>query len=513
MPENPLIAILDTSPLPRLERIGDYLDHWADTRPTADAAGDDEQHIGYADLRTRVDGLAMLLLDMGVAKGDCIAQLAPPGVRFWSLFLACARIGVTWLGLNPRYTRDELAWIIGDSRPRLIIAEREIDGRDYTDDLDAICTEFELPYWRSAQAFFTSTVSAASHLLDDARKQVSSSDVVLRVYTSGSTGKPKGAQLSSGAIARAAWVHASIWYVEPMRLLNNLPINHVGCVCDLACTALAGGGYSAFMPRFDAEGSLRLIEQDRLTLWGQVPTQFQMSLTKAPEHFDLSSLKLIIWSGARASDDLIRALYAICGNLATSYGMTETVGSVALTPQLSDPADFVDMAGWPDPGRGVRLSDNGEILVKDDWLMSGYLNRPEATADSYTDGWFRTGDLARWTDHGALTITGRAKEMFKSGGYNVYPREVEEALERYADVREVTVVGMPNPLFDEVGCAFVVPVAAARLDIKALEAHARKILANYKIPKRFVILDALPMLAIGKIDRTRLKQLAQEQQP
>lgn len=502
MTHNPLDAIFAQSSLPRFERLPEALAHWAAVTPESPAVGDDDRRLTYGELAREVARVAAALLKRGIGRGDRIAMLDAPGVDFWVVFLATVSVGAVWVGLNPRHTDDELAYVLGDAEPRLVFARSAVEARDRRAFFDRLAPEWVELDGEGLAAFAegASDTRAPTDL-------VGPDDVALLVYTSGSTGRPKGAQLPHRAILHAARSHAVVWQVTPLRVLNNLPINHVGGVCDIGCTALAAGGFQWFARRYDAEGSLVLIERERLTLWGQVPTQFRLSL--AVENFadyDLSSLQLIIWSGARAPRELIDALHAICPMLSCSYGMTETVGSVTLAPQGLTPEQLDGSIGWPDPERQVRLAPDGEVQVADAFLMRGYLNRPDAQAFT-EDGWFRTGDLAARRPDGSFALVGRAGEMFKSGGYNVYPREVEEALEHDPDIASAVVVGIADPLWDEIGVAFVVPQSAAFDPHRTLD-RLRGTLANYKIPKRVVTMDALPLLPVGKVDRAALKRMA-----
>jgi acyl-CoA synthetase (AMP-forming)/AMP-acid ligase II len=196
--------------------------------------------------------------------------------------------------------------------------------------------------------------------------------------------------------------------------------------------------------------------------------------------------------------------------------MTESVGAITLSPLTNNLEALDDSVGWMDPGRECRLADPeslmptsggqvGEVQIRDPWMFDGYRQADPAT-DAFTpDGWFRTGDLAMQRQDGAWRIVGRSKEMFKSGGYNVYPREVELVLEAHPGVAAVAVVEASDPLYGEVGVAFVVPRAPAP-DPMVLTDHCREHLANYKIPKQFILIDALPVLPIGKVDKHALRK-------
>ena len=270
------------------------------------------------------------------------------------------------------------------------------------------------------------------------------------------------------------------------------------------------------MPQFEPEAALRLVETERVSVWGSVPSVFMMQAAlPAFETVDLSSVELIVWEGAAMPGEMVRRLAAIGPPLATNYGMTETTSAVTLVDPTHDLDVLTDTVGVPFDEVEVRLDadgalaptgEAGEVQTRSPLVMLGYWRDPEATAAAFTaDGWFRTGDLAVQRPDGRYRIVGRLKEMYKSGGYNVYPREVEAVLEGHGDVHAAAVVGAPDPLWQEVGVAFVV---APRANAAALDAHCRARLAVYKVPKRFVLVEALPLLPIGKVDKAALARLA-----
>lgn len=521
-PANPLTALLADLP-PLLPRIEAYLDHWATTTPNAEALVDSGRRLSFAQLRDAVHLAARRLAAFGVDDGACVAVLAPPCADAFVSFLAANLLGATWLGLNPKYTRSELAMVIDDARPTVTLAYSRIGERDYLDDLRGIFSatatrgislalldrraeapELEAFGARGEQAF-----ERATH----------GNDIALLVYTSGTTGRPKAARLPHRALVRAAAVRAKVWQVSPFRAINNLPINHVGGMGDIACTTLVAGGCQVCLERFSPTATLDCLQGERISYWYQVPTMFQMCLDAASDRaMDWSHLQAAIWSGGRASRQLVDRLAAVADYLAVDYSMTESVGVISMAPLTTTPEQMGEHVGWPDPGRNLRLVDPasgvaaasgqaGEVQIRDAWMFAGY-GGDAPPADAFTDdGWFRTGDLATCGADGCWRIVGRSKEMFKSGGYNVYPREVELVLEAQLGVGAVAVVETPDPLYGEVGVAFLVangtPPAAS-----VLEAHCRQHLANYKIPKRFVFVDTLPMLPIGKVDKVALRKAA-----
>jgi acyl-CoA synthetase (AMP-forming)/AMP-acid ligase II len=292
-------------------------------------------------------------------------------------------------------------------------------------------------------------------------------------------------------------------------------VNHIGAVGDLSVTTLVTGGALVFMPRFDAAATLGTIARERVTFWYQVPTMFELVLAADdPAHHDLTSLRAVVWSGGAASAGLVQRLDALFpGRLGTDYSQTESVGAVTMAPLGTPAAALIDGAGWPDPTREVRLSADGEVLVRDDVLFSGYLANAAATAEALRDGWLHTGDIGEWRDDGTLRLIGRTSEMFKSGGYNVYPREIEVVLEAQPGVARAVVVRRRDALWGEVGHAVVEAEAAATLDAESLLAAVRERLSPYKVPKGLSIVRALPCLPIGKVDRRAVARMLEARGP
>ncbi len=513
---------------PAFARINDYVSWHAQAHPDTIALVSGATRVTYRELAGTIERLAAALLAAGVGKGDRVAALAPPHPDFVVAFLATASIGAIWVGLNPRYRFDELKYVLDDSTPTVLLARSELHGRHYASELQQLRADcpgighlviFEgdppVPRGESMREFLQrgGTVEAAE--LADARANCGGRDPCLIVYTSGSTGAPKGALLHHEGITTFSRTQNELWPVGPLRVLNYFPINHLGCVVDCTTPCLVAGGTVIFMEQFDAAASLELMAREQVTMWASVPSVFQMQLG-LPDFasYDLSAVRLIVWEGAAMPVDSIERLRRICPRLATNYGMTETASAITVTPPTDDLEVLGNSVGHPFPGVEVRLVDAsgeesaaGEIHTRSRSNFLGYWRRPDATAEAFTpDGYFKTGDLGEWRSDGRLHLVGRIKEMFKSGGYNIYPREVEIVLEAHPAVALAAVVAVPDPLWQEVGVAFVALRTPATCE--ELEAHCRARLANYKVPKRFVIEADLPLLPIGKVDKRALKARA-----
>jgi len=512
-----------------MNRLHDYVRHWNRRQAQADAAIGPTRRLTWATLAEAIDACAAGMIAAGVQRGDRVAMLATPGPDFLVNFLATAAIGGIWAGLNPRYTDPELDAVIARIGPRLVFSAAAIEARDYRDwiaNLPAAIQAIDLDGGRPPtdrfmplSSFLAAGASTTPVQREDRYRQTRPSDPCLIVFTSGSTGTPKGAMISHAALVGTSKVQLQAWPADPLRVLNNLPINHIGCVGDLCCYSLVGGGATIFTPRFDPAASLAAIGDEQVTVWGQVPTMFQLTLD-APEFEPdrLASLQLAFWGGAHAAPELVSRLHGLAPRIATSYGQTETVGSVTFTAAQAGPAALSETVGRVVPPYRIRIVDaegltldngeEGEIQVYTPFGMSGYWNDPQATANVMTaDGWQRTGDVGTFTPEGDLKLVGRVHDVFKSGGYNIRPAEIEAALATHPAIREASVVGVPDPLYGAVAVAFVV-AAGTPPPADALREYLRDRLANYKIPKRFVFIDALPRLAVGKIDKQSLRTRA-----
>ena len=521
--------------LPVFEKIADYLHFYAETLPETEALVLQQTRINYQQLNQLVTRYAKALIAAGINKGDRVATLCTPHPDYFITFLACSAVGAVWMGLNPKYQIDEYRYVLKDASPKLIFSYAQIGERNYLDILDVLYEENDgleqiiiLGEQSSTSQFNTNLefLDSGATISDEefmSRYQtVTSTDPTLLVYTSGSTGNPKGALIHQHGLTKVARVQNGYWDVDPVRIINFLPVNHIGCVGDISLYCFIAGGTQVFMEDFDPDGFNRLMQDEKITIWGGVPTSVQMSAEHANfDQYDLSSLQMIIWSGATASESLIRKLLSICPRLSNSYGQTESVGSICFAGPTDNIYELANTVGAPVSCYQVRIVDNqgeevteggsGEIQVRGDFIMQGYLNKPEKTTETIdNDGWLKTGDLGLLREDGNVTLIGRQKEMFKSGGYNVYPREIEQVIEDYEGIELVAVVSVTDELFGEIGVAYIQAKEGIELTPEQLKSWCKSKMANYKVPKRFVLMNALPLLPIGKIDKKSLSQLAEK---
>lgn len=517
---------MTTTSLPVLDLTIDHLHRQAEDRPEQDFLVMQDTRLSYAATKHLVDQTAKALLASGVSKGDRVAIMSNPNPISFIHFLAVSGIGAIWVGLNPKYTSGELDHVVGDAEPSLLFGFAARDGESGLEELNRLSTThdsigrvvlLDAQPGSSIDKFLAEGGTVSDDDLQERRSSVETHDPAFLVYTSGSTGRPKGALLTHHGFNFCNVLGVERKGLSDRRLICNLPINHVGCIGDICGRAMTGGGTIFFQERFSPEDMLTLIEAERLNTIAGVPTMLQMCASHPLfASTDLSSVDLIAWGGAAIPAELLQTLIDKTGapHCTMGYGMTETVGGVTYSG-LTDSVELLSTTiGTPDSRQPLRLwhaddrlaltGEPGEIQVKGDYLMAGYWRNPDATEAAFTaDGWLRTGDLGLIREDGYVQIVGRMSEMFKSGGYNVYPREVELALEEHEDVSMAAVISIADPTFQEVGVAYV--MGSESLDPDQLRSFAADRLANYKIPKQIVVTDALPMLPIGKVDKGALR--------
>lgn len=507
-------------------RIHDLLASHAATIPEAEAAIDGDIRLSYGAMAEQVDAIAKAMIAQGIAPGDRVATLVPPSLDFWLTMLAATSVGAVWLGLNPRYQGPEYAYLLDDAKPQLVFACDHFDERDYLAEIQELGPQvatFVALGERCGRALAFDEFLASGRMVSDAdlaarRAAVDPEDVAIIVYTSGTTGKPKGAMLSHRAIMAAALVNLS-WMQDGLEsTISVAPINHVGAINNVCMNVFAYGGKIVFHKRVDLEAIAMLTERERLTYLVGSPTAFAMFAAMPDNGIRrLADYKLIVFGGGSTAEALVKPVAALGIPMSTVYGQTETCGIVTATEFSASTAVMAETIGKPLPfadlrivradGSEAAIGESGEIQIRGPYCMTGYFNRPEATAEAFTaDGYLRTGDIGVLREDGNFSFVGRLKEMYKSGGYNIYPVEIELALAEHPAVQLAAVLPIAHPVFQEVGHAFVA-TSDPSLDEAALKQFLLPRLANYKVPKTFSILNELPLLPNSKVDKQALKAL------
>ncbi len=514
-------------------RLWEYVSYWAARKPDAEALVFEETRMTWAEFDAEVDKTARAFLAAGVEKGDRIAMVSMGRPEFMTSFMAASKIGATWLGLSPKFTVDELRYIIGHSQPRILLTLREYMGVDLVETGEIFAQEFpciekvlvigEAHVGTEPYQDFVDQAPAPTPEADARYADVGGDDEALLMYTSGSTGKPKGVLQTHRAIIEN--IRAELAYFgigEDGRLLLHFPINHVAADVEIGYGAVMGGSALIFMDRFDPQASLEVIEREKVTMVGQVPVMYLMQL-QAPKfkEMDWSHVKYFVWGGAGVPTLVLEVLRQIASKtgakLLTGYGSTELCGFVTYSSADDTMEQMTRSVGRVVPPFEMKIVDDdrkevpqgtlGELAFRGPSVMKGYLNDPKNTRNVMdADGWYYTSDLGHVDEDGYIYLSGRSSEMYKTGGENVFPREVEEVLESHPAVLFAAVIGVADELYQEVGHGFVMLKPGQTVDAETLRAHCKEHLANFKVPKKYTIKPELALLPNGKVNKVALRK-------
>jgi len=469
----------------------------------------------WRDLERGSAMLANLLASLDIPAGSRVAAHTDKSVEALLLYLATLRAGFVYLPLNTAYQQAELEYFIGNAEPAVVV-----------------CSPRNFP-WLSKLAFqrgvkhvFTlgddrsgTLLERASHFADThevARK--GADDLAAILYTSGTTGRSKGAMLSHGNLSSNARTLKDYWNWQPGDvLIHALPIFHVHGLFVASHGALLNGSTMLWLSKFEPKWVIERLP--RASVFMGVPTLYvrllqEPGLTRAA----CSKMRLFVSGSAPLLIETFRDWQQRSGHtILERYGMSETVMLTSNPCKPEDGDRLGGTVGKPLPGVGVRIVDDGDkslpageignVQVKGPNVFSGYWRMPEKTAEEFSaGGWFKTGDVGRFDANGYLTIVGRSKDLIISGGYNVYPAEIEGYLNEMAGVGESAVIGVPHPDFGEAVIAVVVRRADAHPEEAALVAALKGRIANYKVPKRVFVVDELPRNQMGKVQKNLLRE-------
>ena len=480
------------------------------------------QRIAYADLHDRVLRTVAALRTLGVKPGNRVGWLGLNHPDYVVVMNACFRLGAVLVAINARLVAREIAFILNDAGIGILISEAQFLGTAQTAQaaagVEAIVL-IDAPH-AGRQAFGD---WIAAHDADAACHAASPGDIALQLYTSGTTGFPKGALLShrsllgtigKGALTGETW---SRWDEDDVALVA-MPLFHIGGT-GWALHALAAGATMVILPRPDIAGIIDAVAGQRVTKMFAVPAVMGAilhHLASAPA--DLTSLTEMLYGASPIPLDILRRTMAAFPNASfiQCYGATETSGTVVyLPPEDHHPDGTPRMLGCGKPlpgnavlilgsdGRAMPVGSVGEIAIRSISVMTGYHGNPDATAKAIVDGWYRTGDAGLVDADGYLTIHDRVKDMIVSGGENIYPAEIENALHEHPAVADCAIIGVPDPRWGEAVKAIVVP--NGDVDADDIIAFARLHMAGFKVPKSVDFVDSLPRNPSGKILKKELR--------
>jgi fatty-acyl-CoA synthase len=486
---------------------------------------DPDRTLSFRALHERVARCAAVLADRGIARGDRIALVLGNRSAYLEVVFAAAQLGAIAVPINARLTAWEIPRMFDDCTPRVLVYDAEHAAAA----LGACDAAARPPATRlccggAPDAYEAALAAAVPHY---AIEPVSPEDPMILMYTSGTTGIPKGALLPHRKTLYNSLNAERFFEMTPEdHILVMLPLFHSFGLAILSIPALHAGATLTLHGRFDPEAVWETVGRERIAFFGGVPTMFQRlldALEAAPAgRYDLSSLRFLFTAGSAIPVELIHAFERHGLVLKQGYGQTET--SILCCLEARDAVRKAGSVGRPVHHaelRVVRLSgidgptetwedvdcgETGEIVVRGPITMLGYWQRPEETADTLRGEWLRTHDLATVDDEGFITLVGRDSDMYISGGENVHPAEIEAVYEEHPAIREIAVIGVPDPRWGETGRAFVVLEPGETLDSDTLLAWGGERLARFKLPRDFVAVDALPRTVTGKVQKHRLAE-------
>ena len=502
--------------------IGDWMErgerYFPEALAVVDVAKGAAGRFTYRQLNARANRLAAHLRDVaGVGRGDRVALLAGNGVEVLDAFFACGKLGAIFVPLNWRAHARESREVIELTTPCALIY-----GEEFAQVAEVLVAAPSLRHVLALGRPGVPGAVAYADVVSDAPApavacdQVREEDIVCLLFTGGTTGPAKAAQISYRMIA---WNTLNTVVHELERgdvTLTHTPMFHTGGLFVYTLPLLTLGGTVVIMQRWTADDMLELIEREQVTVLFCVPTQYQ-TMMASPRFADASfrSVRFLTSGGAPLPIPVIHAYRQAHGVVfKQGFGMTEFGPGIfslaaeqaeARAGSIGKPNYFIDARILGEDGAALPAGQVGELVLKGPSACSGYFGNPQASRDAVdADGWFHTGDLARTDDDGFYYIVGRKKDMFISGGENVYPLEIERVLYEHPAVAQCAVVGVPHDKWGEVGCAVVVRKPGVEVSEADLLAHCGGSLARYKVPRRVVFAEALPMSAAGKILKREL---------
>ncbi len=516
--------------------ISDCLEKAVKLSPEKEALVYGDRRINYQEFWDNAQNMAKALLDLGIKKGDRIAVLMPNCPEYLYTYMASSMVGSVMVGINPAYKGPEIAYIINNSLPKALIMIDQHRDINYQKLIREYIFPGVIPHivinntQRSKKFIIRKSMSFGqlisrenttdSEMLQERKKILSAEDAALVIYTSGTTGKPKGAVLTHKNILTSIGVEVREWeFSSQDRLLLHLHMSHIGGAAELSVAGLMGMSTLIIMDHFNPVDALHLVEKEKITFLGQVPAMFSMMFNVTDfDSYNLSSIRACAVAGAPTPVEIMEKMYSIGqGIVFTGYGLAETAGLVTYTAKEDPPETVINTVGKPAPEFQIKIVDDernalpagetGEVAIKGDSVLSEYYELPEETEKAIDDeGWFYTGDIGLSTEDGYLQLKGRKKDMIITGGYTVFPQEIEDKLMKHPRIQLAAVCGVPDPILGETGRAYIVPKEGNTFKQKEIIAYLEQYLAEFKIPKQFIFRESLPLTTTGAVEKRVLQE-------
>jgi len=476
----------------------------------------------YNMIETLSSDLCGALMGLDIKKGDRVAIFSPNCIEFLLAYFGIFKAGAVSIPINAMLKAREIEYVVEDCSPRILFVHTSL--------LEVILPVKERLFQciekivviggteaENEDRFISFRDLIAKGPQGSAGPEVGGDDIAMLVYTSGTTGSPKGCILSHEGLVSATEFSVKATGHQPSdKVLCCAPMFHIFGFTVSITSSIYPGATMVLMDRFDAKKTIETIKTHNVNIFVGVPTMFTYLLNEEGVNSeDLKSLRLNVSSGASLPVEVLSEYEQRFSTVIQEvYGITESSGEVAYNPiEKRKPGSI----GIPHPGlelkianeRGgiVKTGEVGEIVLRGKSIMKGYWNKEAATREVLSeDGWYRTGDQARMDEDGYLYIVGRSKEMIITGGFNIYPRELEEVLYQHPDINEVSVIGIPDKMKGELACAFIVFHENRKAEEEALRLFCKERLANYKVPRMFRFVDSLPKTGSGKISKKMLRE-------
>ncbi len=494
--------------------------------PENEVIFDGTRRMTYSELDMESTYMAASLKQLGINKGDRIAVSLPNWHEFIVIDFAIAKLGAILVPFNTRFRKEEVHYILQNSGAKAVFFPQEFDNVNHDEQYKRLKKEIDSLEHLIGVRFEGDEETGYERLLEVGKSYPFThvpidhkEDVFAILYTSGTTGKPKGAMLTHKNMVHTAVAGAEWMKCAPKDVfLMPTPVFHVMGLMFVLRT-ISSGARMVLMESFKPEKALSLIEQEKVTIHPGVPTMFVLELNHPSfGNYDLSSLRTGEMGGAPAPIEIIKRIRNEMGcNIIIGYGMTETAPTLTLTGFEDEDVLRAETVGRALPGVEIKIVDQnrndvgmnavGELVCRSFGLMKGYFKNQEKTYEVIDEnGWYYTGDLATMDENGYIRIVGRKKEMIIRGGYNIYPREVEEYFYTHPAVMDIAIVGLPDTVLGEISCACIRVKQGMKVTEKELKQFIKEKIADYKIPDRILLVDDFPMTPSGKIKKIELQK-------
>jgi acyl-CoA synthetase (AMP-forming)/AMP-acid ligase II len=521
--------------IPHYDYYWQYVRHWGEVDPGFPALREGDRTVTSGEFHQMVTRLSESLLDLGVKKGDRIVTILPTGIEFVVTLVAGQSVGAVIVPMDIKFRPADLKRFLAHSQPKLIISLAAVKDFDIAGTLASLGPEYNQikkatvgpgPFGLTFEDLVTGSPGSESEIRR-VRESISPDDAGLIVFSGGTTGVPKAALLSHTNCVYMSYIEVLLFnkWLGPrgaagrIKSVAALPPSHVGGTVEFVGTGIVGGLELIMMDTWNPYTVLEMTQKEQVPWIGGVPTMYAIILSLPDlSKFDLSCLKLAILSGEKVSLELLTGIRDMIAPIVINgYGSTEAGSEVTFTEPDDEFARLADgYVGKPIGGMQIKIIDEkggelspgepGEVITKGPLSIHRYYNMPEEDEVGFTkDGWCKTGDLGYLVADGGLYIKGRIKQIIRVGSYTVLPAEIEEVAIGYENVGFAAAIGVPDKVYGEVVWLFIAPVWGTEVNTEGLMAFLATKLAKFKVPKKIVIKDDIPITRIGKADRTKLR--------